>query len=91
VDNVIYILQNLSKEAFKKQYGRNKPNKDSKIIFSCLAGKRSAKMQQEMQKLGYRKYVQQYLFFFLATIRYFYSFMYFLIQFAVCIIIVEAG
>jgi len=63
VNNVTYALQYLSEENFKRQYGKDKPTKDTKIIFTCQAGKRSATMQEKVQKLGYKKYIQKYFFY----------------------------
>ncbi|XP_020297362.1 heat shock protein 67B2-like isoform X3 [Pseudomyrmex gracilis] len=40
-------------EDFEKLYGKPKPTKNTKIIFSCRSGKRSKMVQEEMQKLGY--------------------------------------
>ncbi|XP_067217067.1 rhodanese domain-containing protein CG4456-like isoform X2 [Linepithema humile] len=49
------IFLNLSEENFEQRYGRRKPTKDSKIIFSCRSGRRSAMVQEAIQKLGYAK------------------------------------
>ncbi|KAH0945919.1 hypothetical protein HN011_002879 [Eciton burchellii] len=54
MNDVCYILQNLSEEDFKKRYGKHKPTKNTRIIFSCQSGRRSATMQEETQKLGYK-------------------------------------
>ncbi|XP_025160429.1 rhodanese domain-containing protein CG4456 isoform X2 [Harpegnathos saltator] len=56
MDNVSNTLQNLSEEDFMERYGKSKPTKLTKIIFSCRSGKRSGMVQQEMQKLGYNVY-----------------------------------
>lgn len=57
MDDVKNIFLNLSKEEFEERYGKYKPDKDTKIIFSCRSGKRSGIVQEIMQKLGYTKYV----------------------------------
>lgn len=57
VGDVSNILLNLPEDDFKKRYGRHKPTKDTKIIFSCRSGKRSGMVQEAVQKLGYNKYV----------------------------------
>lgn len=46
-------MLNISDEDFEKLYGKPKPTKNTKIIFSCRSGKRSKMVQEEMQKLGY--------------------------------------
>lgn len=57
VADVRKIFLNLSEEEFEEHYGKRKPSKDTKIIFSCRSGKRSGTMQEVMQKLGYTRYV----------------------------------
>ncbi|XP_011305586.1 heat shock protein 67B2 isoform X2 [Fopius arisanus] len=52
--NVSKVLETLAENEFKKQYEKPKPQKDTKIILSCRAGMRSAKVQEELQKLGYQ-------------------------------------
>lgn len=54
--NVSSVLQNLSEDDFVGRYGKPKPTKQTKIIFSCRSGKRSGMVQEEMRKLGYKKY-----------------------------------
>ncbi|XP_015600473.1 uncharacterized protein LOC107270192 isoform X2 [Cephus cinctus] len=51
--DVSNLLSSLSEDAFKEKFGKAKPAKDTKIILSCHAGRRSAKVQEEIQKLGY--------------------------------------
>ncbi|XP_024943362.1 uncharacterized protein LOC107270192 isoform X3 [Cephus cinctus] len=53
VADVSNLLSSLSEDAFKEKFGKAKPAKDTKIILSCHAGRRSAKVQEEIQKLGY--------------------------------------
>lgn len=57
VGDVSNILLNLPEDEFKKKYGKHKPTKNTKIIFSCRSGKRSGMVQEAVQKLGYDKYV----------------------------------
>ncbi|XP_025073778.1 rhodanese domain-containing protein CG4456-like isoform X2 [Pogonomyrmex barbatus] len=54
-DDVSNVFLNLSEEEFENRYGKRKPTKDTKIIFSCRSGRRSAWVQETMQKLGYTK------------------------------------
>ncbi|XP_020711617.2 rhodanese domain-containing protein CG4456-like [Athalia rosae] len=49
------IFKNYSEEAFLRNYQVPKPTKDTKIIFSCRSGKRSAMVQDAILKLGYPK------------------------------------
>jgi len=56
VDDVKNVFLNLSKEEFEERYGKHKPDKDTKIIFSCRSGRRSGIVQETVQKLGYTKY-----------------------------------
>lgn len=56
MDDVKNVFLNLSEEEFEERYGKHKPNKDTKIIFSCQSGRRSGIVQETMQKLGYTKY-----------------------------------
>ncbi|XP_012537828.1 rhodanese domain-containing protein CG4456 [Monomorium pharaonis] len=53
MDNVCNEFSNLSEEEFLEKYGRPKPTKDTKIIFSCQSGRRSANVQARVQELGY--------------------------------------
>lgn len=39
---------------FKAKYGRDKPDKDSEIIFHCRSGKRSQKAAELARTLGYK-------------------------------------
>ncbi|XP_050461216.1 rhodanese domain-containing protein CG4456-like isoform X1 [Cataglyphis hispanica] len=55
MNDVQNIFLNLSEEEFEKRYGKQKPGKDTKIIFSCRSGKRSKTVQEMIQKLGYTK------------------------------------
>ncbi|RZC36398.1 Rhodanese domain containing protein [Asbolus verrucosus] len=47
------VLKNMSVKDFQEQYGRNKPNANFPIIFSCKAGIRSKQAQDIAIKLGY--------------------------------------
>lgn len=47
------LLTSLSEENFKEKFDKAKPSKSTKIILSCRSGMRSAKVQEEIQKLGY--------------------------------------
>ncbi|XP_011267844.1 rhodanese domain-containing protein CG4456 [Camponotus floridanus] len=55
MDDVKNVFLNLSKEEFEERYGKHKPDKDTKIIFSCRSGRRSGIVQETVQKLGYTK------------------------------------
>lgn len=55
--NVTSTLTNLSEEDFVKKFNKSKPNNDTKIILSCRSGKRSGMVQEELQKIGYEKYI----------------------------------
>lgn len=56
MDDVRNVLENFSEEEFQKKYGKPKPAKDTKMIFSCRSGRRSANVQKTVQKLGYTQY-----------------------------------
>ncbi|XP_077279544.1 rhodanese domain-containing protein CG4456 isoform X2 [Temnothorax americanus] len=49
------VFENFSEEEFREKYGKPKPTTDTKIIFSCRSGKRSASMRQTMQNIGYAR------------------------------------
>ncbi|XP_011157236.1 rhodanese domain-containing protein CG4456 [Solenopsis invicta] len=53
MNDVCNEFSNLSEDEFLEKYGRPKPTKDTKIIFSCRSGRRSASVQESVQKLGY--------------------------------------
>ncbi|KZC13850.1 PREDICTED: thiosulfate sulfurtransferase/rhodanese-like domain-containing protein 3 [Dufourea novaeangliae] len=53
--NVSNVLSSLSPKDFRNTFDKEKPSKDTKIILSCRSGKRSAMVQEEIQKLGYQK------------------------------------
>lgn len=55
MNDVKNMFLNLSEENFEQLYGRRKPTKDTKIIFSCRSGRRSAQVQETMKKLGYTR------------------------------------
>ncbi|XP_029668834.1 rhodanese domain-containing protein CG4456-like [Formica exsecta] len=55
MNDVQNIFLNLSEEEFEERYGKHRPSKDTKIIFSCRSGKRSGAVQEAMQKLGYTR------------------------------------
>lgn len=57
VEDVANTLLNLSKEDFKERFKKGKPTKNTKIILSCRSGKRSGMVQEEIRKLGYKKYI----------------------------------
>lgn len=80
-------MLNISEEDFEKLYGKPKPTKDTKIIFSCRSGRRSKMVQEEMQKLGYTRYAEVvFLKIAIEISRIFIS-----VHFADLIIIVEDG
>ncbi|KAH8295845.1 hypothetical protein KR018_011990 [Drosophila ironensis] len=43
----------MNDDAFKKQYGRQKPGKNSKIIFSCRSGNRTIEAEKKAKELGF--------------------------------------
>ncbi|XP_044570633.1 rhodanese domain-containing protein CG4456 isoform X2 [Drosophila ananassae] len=45
----------LERANFKLKYGRAKPQKDTKIIFSCKSGRRAEKAEKIAKALGYTK------------------------------------
>lgn len=55
--DVATTLSSLSDVDFEKKFNRKKPSEDTKIIISCRSGKRSAMVQSDILKLGYKKYV----------------------------------
>lgn len=50
-------LKKLDNEEFKKRYGREKPNVNTQIVFSCQKGVRSKKAFDTAKSLGYKKYI----------------------------------
>ncbi|XP_076292163.1 rhodanese domain-containing protein CG4456 [Lasioglossum baleicum] len=52
--DVTNTLLNLTEKEFKSRFNRDKPSKSTKIILSCRSGKRSAMVQEDIQKLGYQ-------------------------------------
>ncbi|XP_063994115.1 thiosulfate sulfurtransferase/rhodanese-like domain-containing protein 3 isoform X2 [Diachasmimorpha longicaudata] len=52
--DVSKVLEVLPDDEFQKKYEKPKPGKETKIILSCRAGMRSAKVQDELEKLGYQ-------------------------------------
>ncbi|XP_046734454.1 rhodanese domain-containing protein CG4456-like [Diprion similis] len=52
---VVNVLKNLPEKEFLDKYQKPKPTKDTKLIFSCRSGKRSATVQEAMLKQGYEK------------------------------------
>lgn len=46
----------LPEDAFKADFGRDKPNNDTEIIFSCKMGGRAAKASEVAESLGFVKY-----------------------------------
>lgn len=57
VSDVENTLINFSNKEFKNKFNKEKPSKNTKIIFFCKAGRRSGTIQKQMQKLGYKKYI----------------------------------
>lgn len=55
VGEVTNVLTNLSDDEFEKRFDKKKPTHDTKVILSCRSGKRSAMVQSDIQKLGYKK------------------------------------
>ncbi|KAL6424077.1 hypothetical protein ACFW04_009757 [Cataglyphis niger] len=88
MNDVQNIFVNLSEEEFEKRYGKQKPGKDTKIIFSCRSGKRSRTVQEMIQKLGYTKYAN---YFFLNHADYIDYIKIFICLSTGCIIIPEVG
>lgn len=43
----------LSADEFKSHYGRDKPNNDTEVIFSCKLGGRATKAAEVAQSLGF--------------------------------------
>ncbi|XP_078046900.1 rhodanese domain-containing protein CG4456 isoform X2 [Augochlora pura] len=52
--DVSNTLLNLSDKDFRNKFDKEKPTKNTKIILSCRSGKRSAMVQEEIQKLGFQ-------------------------------------
>lgn len=59
--DVASALTTLSDSDFEKKFNCKKPTQDTKIIVSCRSGKRSAMVQSDIWKLGFKKYA--YFFF----------------------------
>lgn len=56
MDDAHNELVNLTEEEFQEKYGKPKPTKNTKIIFSCHSGRRAGTVQQKMQELGFTQY-----------------------------------
>ncbi|XP_003698465.3 rhodanese domain-containing protein CG4456 isoform X1 [Apis florea] len=54
MSDVENTLINFSNKEFKNKFNKEKPSKNTKIIFCCRAGRRSGIIQKQMQKLGYK-------------------------------------
>ncbi|PBC28947.1 Heat shock protein [Apis cerana cerana] len=54
MSDVENTLINFSNKDFKNKFNKEKPSKNTKIIFCCRAGRRSGIIQKQMQKLGYK-------------------------------------
>lgn len=54
------LAASVDKAAFKAKYGRDKPEKNSEIIFHCRSGKRSQNAAELAKSLGYEN-VKNYL------------------------------
>ncbi|XP_060526317.1 rhodanese domain-containing protein CG4456-like [Cylas formicarius] len=54
------IFRSMSNEDFKKNFGRDKPNLDTMIVFSCMKGIRSEKAQIIANQLGFKN-VKNYI------------------------------
>jgi rhodanese-related sulfurtransferase len=48
---------NLSSDAFKAKFGRDKPSVSTEVIFHCKMGGRAQKGADLANKLGFEKYV----------------------------------
>ncbi|XP_051159848.1 rhodanese domain-containing protein CG4456-like isoform X1 [Leptopilina boulardi] len=46
-------LTKLTSDKFCEKYNRDLPTKETKLVFSCMSGKRSGVVQDRMKKLGY--------------------------------------
>ena len=54
----------LNPDEFKLKYGVTKPNvTDENLIFHCQTGRRAIKAVEEVQQLGFDKYVFNFLLF----------------------------
>ncbi|CAB0043063.1 unnamed protein product [Trichogramma brassicae] len=51
---VAHVLTTVSSQDFKDKYSHEKPSQDTQIILSCRSGKRSAMVQADLEKLGYK-------------------------------------
>lgn len=58
VGEVEDALKKLSNEEFEQKYGREKPNSDTEIVFSCQKGRRSQTAMETAKQLGFKKYKQ---------------------------------
>lgn len=45
----------LSEDTFKERFGRDKPNPDTELIFSCKLGGRATKAAEVASALGFTK------------------------------------
>lgn len=55
VGEVENVLKNLPSDEFEKKYGRNKPDTNFPLVFSCRSGKRSTMATEIATKLGFSK------------------------------------
>ncbi|XP_011695310.1 PREDICTED: heat shock protein 67B2-like isoform X2 [Wasmannia auropunctata] len=51
--NNLQELVNLSDDEFLNKYGKSKPSKETKIVFSCRSGMRAKRAKESLQGLGY--------------------------------------
>lgn len=55
VNTLESVLKNTTNDEFNKKYGRNKPDLDQQIVFSCKMGGRAAKAFGIATNLGFKK------------------------------------
>lgn len=57
VGEVEDALKKLNNEEFKKKYGKEKPDSNANIVFSCLKGIRSNTAMEIAKTIGFKKYI----------------------------------
>lgn len=53
--DLITVLKDMPNEEFLSKYGREKPDKNTRVIFSCKSGKRSATACNISHQVGFKK------------------------------------
>lgn len=58
VGEIENALKNLSDDEFEKKYGREKPDSDTHVVFSCQKGRRSQAAMEIARQHGFKKFLE---------------------------------